>query len=201
MAQDFQINEIFELFSKFNLNTLSDDWVRNVIDSDYTEVETLPIEFEQCHSATNFSGLFQAQLTALRLWVDVIPIANKSDDSRLSTSRVNDASYNASNARDDEDDGVNSFWVDFSKNVKIKSLMSLVCYYVHVGQKYDAKQSDRELASQSACLYFLILCVPGSNAFRVFHPVLYLKCLDVLRLANKLNIASTSPKKGNNLTS
>ena len=195
MTGDPQISEIFELFGKFGLDHLRDDWVINIIDSDFTEVENLPAGFEEIHTATNFSALFQAQISALRSWVDSLPLPNKSEDQHLSMCSVNTSLNSVADKDDENQEVVNSFWVEFSQVVKMKSLMGLICYYVNTGQHYDAKQEDRDLASYASSLYFLILCVPGSNAFRVFHPVLYLKALDILRLATKLNVAASSPKK------
>ena len=199
VSADFRVGEILDLFSKYSLNDLSHEWVSDVIDSDFTEVAGLPIQFEEVHSTTNFEGLFQAQITSLRLWVDSIPLETRSgNNKRVSTASLDDSLLNRSAGHDQNAGGVGSFWTDFATRIKIKNLMALMCYYVHVGQKYDASQAERGLCCQAACLYFLILCIPGSNAFRVFHPVLYLKALDVLKLANKLNIANSSPKKGKN---
>lgn len=194
MTSNPWINEVLNIFSKFSLDNLPYDWVTNVIDSDFTEVDDIPTEFEDVHCATNFNGLFKAQVNALRQWVDLLPLPKPGDDHPKSASFVN--SMNETVAAP-EDVVVSKFWVDFAKIVKVKNLMSLLFYYVHKGQQYDSKQDGRDLGSQAASLYFLLLCIPGSNAFRVFHPVLFLKALDTLRLATKFNVAGVnSPRKG-----
>lgn len=73
--------------------------------------------------------------------------------------------------------------------------MALVFHYCYVCQRYDARENDRDLGTRAASLYFLILSIPGSTAFRFFHPVLYLKALDILRLSTKLRVGLSSPKK------
>ena len=41
----------------------------------------------------------------------------------------------------------------------------------------------------------ILLGIPGSGAFKIFHPVLYNKALDTFKLALKLHLVKQSPKK------
>ena len=50
--------------------------------------------------------------------------------------------------------------------------------------------SDRDLGLKATSLYFALLAIPGSSAFKVFHPVLYNKALDTFKLAMKLHLVS-----------
>lgn len=196
-SSDALINQVLDLFSRFSLEKLGNEWVTNIIESDFTEVEQIPAAFEETHSATNFGALFHAQLNALRQWVDVLPLPNPSDGKRKSTSiALNNTSMMSETTELEERDMLSKFWVDLAKISKIKNLLAFVFYYVHTGQRYDAREEDRDLGVQAASLYFLLLCVPGSNAFRVFHPVLYLKALDLFRLTTKLHVGVNSPRKG-----
>uniref|UniRef100_A0A2P2I5C0 Condensin-2 complex subunit D3-like n=1 Tax=Hirondellea gigas TaxID=1518452 RepID=A0A2P2I5C0_9CRUS len=196
-GHDSQISQVLDLFNKFSLEKLSDEWVTNVIDSDFTEVESLPLDFEDTHCDTNFTALFNALVNNMRQWVDKLPILNPKEDIRKSASFVSTMGSSIDGEEEEEDINTsNRFWIEIARIAKVKNLMSLVFYYVQAGQRYNAKEEDRELGTQAASLYFLILCVPGSNAFRIFHPVLYLKSLDIMRLTTKLNIGAVSPRKG-----
>lgn len=180
------MQQVVELLSKFSLNTLDSEWTKSVIDADFTDVSELPSEFEDCHFSTNLSGLFSAVNNSFRQWVDFIPALTE-DSHRMSTSNLA--------AEDDDDNSVHTrFWTELSDD--LKRLVTLLFYYSFQGQRYDAKEMERELGIQAASLYFLLLCVPGSNAFRVFHPVMYLKCMETMRLATKLQVGAASPKKG-----
>ena len=176
---------VLELLSKFSLNVLDSEWTKNVIDADFTEVGDLPSDFEDHHFSTNLNGLFSAVNNSFRNWVDLLP--NLTDDNhRISTSNLA--------AEENDDDSLHTrFWTELSDDVK--RLMTLLFYYCYHGQRYDAKEADRELGIQATSLYFLMLCVPGSNAFRVFHPVMYLKCMETMRLAVKLQVGAASLKK------
>lgn len=181
-----RMQQVFELISKFSLRTLDNEWIKSVIDTDFTDVGDLPSDFEDYHFSTNLNGLFSAVNNSFRQWVDFIP--QLTDDSqRMATSSLADED-------DDENRVYTRFWTELSDDVK--RLMTLLFYYSFHGQRYDAKEKERELGIHAASLYFLLLCVPGSNAFRVFHPVMYLKCVETMRLATKLQVGAASPKKG-----
>ncbi|KAK8381655.1 hypothetical protein O3P69_018636 [Scylla paramamosain] len=184
-----KMQQVLELLSKFSLNSLDSEWTKSVIDADFTEVGDLPSNFEEHHFSTNLSGLFSAVNNSFRHWVDLLP--NLTDDNhRMSTSTLT--------AEDDDDRLHTRFWTELSDD--LKKLMTLLFYYCYRGQRYDAREAEREFGIQAASLYFLVLCVPGSNAFRVFHPVMYRKCMETMRLATKLQVGAASPKKGRHST-
>lgn len=188
-------NAIIDLITKFNLNELDPEWVKNIVNSDFTESSELPFSFNELHESTNFFGLFNATINALRHYVDQIKsgsIANeerKASLSFLSTTSLCEEQYQNS-------DNFTKFWVDLTKILNIKFMLAFFSYYIHKGQRYDSNEDDRELGIHSSSMYLLLLSIPGSNAFRVFHPVLFLKTLDILKLTTKLNVGATSPKKG-----
>ncbi|XP_076054806.1 condensin-2 complex subunit D3-L-like isoform X2 [Oratosquilla oratoria] len=191
-SEDGAAEQVIELFAKYGVDRLDKTWVGNVIDSDFTEVEEIPSSFEEIHCSTNFNGLFRATLGALRQLVDIIPAPNSDENDRNPSLNTSNADNNVEN---DQVSRYSKFWVNLSENTNTKSLLALLFFYIHRGQRYDAKEEAREVGIQASSLYFLLLCVPGSSAFRLFHPVLYLKALDVMRLTTKLNVSANSPKK------
>lgn len=54
---------------------------------------------------------------------------------------------------------------------------------------------DRDLGLKATGLYFILLSIPGSSAFNIFHPMLYSKSLSTFKLAIKLH--EVSPKMNN----
>ncbi|CAB4055927.1 NCAPD3 [Lepeophtheirus salmonis] len=92
--------------------------------------------------------------------------------------------------------GVSSIWATLvAQNIKYKSLIALLYYLMHQGQNLSASEEDRDLCIESSSLYFLLLSLPGSGAFKVFHAVLYCKTLNTFKLALKLHLIRSSPKK------
>ena len=56
---------------------------------------------------------------------------------------------------------------------------------------HDVTLLERELGLRATSLYLILLAIPGSSAFKVFHPCLYNKALDSFKLAMKLHLGST----------
>ena len=63
------------------------------------------------------------------------------------------------------------------------------------GQKSDASFEERQAGLLAASVYLDLLAIPGSNAFRVFHPVLYSRALDSFKLLWRLAARRGSPRK------
>ena len=59
------------------------------------------------------------------------------------------------------------------------------------------EEKERELCLQASGLYIVILGLPGSGAFKIFHPVLFSKALDSFTLVSKLKLdVGNETKKG-----
>jgi hypothetical protein len=59
---------------------------------------------------------------------------------------------------------------------------------LHTGQQLNADSESRNLCLKSASLYFILLSVPGSSAFSIFHSGLYGKALETFNLTLKLHL-------------
>lgn len=80
------MQHVLEFLAKFSLEKLDHNWVKNIIDSDFTETEDLPAEFEEHHFNTNIRNLFDAVLSVCRQWVDTIPpVTAEETEKRKST--------------------------------------------------------------------------------------------------------------------
>ena len=63
------------------------------------------------------------------------------------------------------------------------------------GQEIASGEGVRQLAIQAAGLYLFLLVLPGSGAFKIFHPVLYSRALDTFTIVTTLGLEKKSPKK------
>jgi hypothetical protein len=59
---------------------------------------------------------------------------------------------------------------------------------MHRGQQFNAGAESRNLGLKATSLYFILLAIPGSSAFNIFHPVLFAKALETFKLALKLHL-------------
>ena len=79
---------------------------------------------------------------------------------------------------------------------RFRSLIALLFHHIEIGQRVSGGGSgyigsaDRDLGLRATGLYFILLAIPGSSAFNIFHPMLYSKALSSFKLANKLHEVS-----------
>ncbi len=78
---------------------------------------------------------------------------------------------------------------------RYKKLLALLFYLLDRGQRLESRAFERDQCCRAAGLYFVLLSLPGSGAFSIFHPVLFNRALDTFKLATKLRLAKFSPKK------
>ena len=77
-----------------------------------------------------------------------------------------------------------------------RALIALLFHHIEMGQRSmrgNARNitiGDRDLGLKATGLYFVLLSIPGSSAFNIFHPMLYNKALDSFKLAVSLQKVS-----------
>ena len=88
------------------------------------------------------------------------------------------------------------FWTIMTEqNVKYKVLIALLYHFMEKGQEMFREQKERSLGLKAAGLYLVILGLPGSGAFKIFHPVLFSKALDSFTLVAKLKLNTGTESK------
>ena len=83
---------------------------------------------------------------------------------------------------------------------RFKSLVALLFHHIEIGQRRGGgyEGADRDLGLKATSLYFILLAIPGSSAFNIFHPMLYSKALTTFKLATKLHEVRISVLDSNN---
>ena len=76
------------------------------------------------------------------------------------------------------------------QNVKYKVLIALLYHHMEKGLEQYREARERELCLLASSLYLVILGLPGSGAFKIFHPVLFSKALDVFGFVSKLKLTA-----------
>ena len=77
-----------------------------------------------------------------------------------------------------------------------RALIALLFHHIEIGQRSmrgsarNITIGDRDLGLKATGLYFVLLSIPGSSAFNIFHPMLYNKALDSFKLATSLQKVS-----------
>jgi len=186
------LTEAIEILNNLALHTVSQDWIESVWDAQFTECEELPADYEESISHLNLPNQFSRLADICKKW---IRLHKEGEVTRLeaTTSNSNGEDHNISGT-------VNfyrkSFWdALIDQDIKYKVLIGLLYLFMDRGQAQISDQDARDLGIKSASLYFILLGIPGSGAFNIFHSILYSKALDTFKLIATLNLAKKSPKK------
>ncbi|NXN20902.1 CNDD3 protein, partial [Nycticryphes semicollaris] len=125
-------------------------WANAVWDLDFTEVEPLDARIEE--------EITEAGLDAFtRLYQALWPFAGEDRENR------------------------ENIWTLFAENnVSHHALVAVLHHFVQAGQQKTANAQQRVYALHAAGLYFLLLEIPGSIANKLFHQVMFDKCLHTL---------------------
>ncbi|XP_067827123.1 condensin-2 complex subunit D3 [Heptranchias perlo] len=139
----------------FKLRHISTAWVDTVWELDFTEAEPLDSRLEEEiteNGLETFSQLYESLF------------------------KFTDQHQEA------EAEAVGGIWTLFAENnLSHNTLVAVLHHFVHMVQNKKAGVTQREYALHAAGLYFLLLEIPGSVANRIFHPVLFDKCLDTIK--------------------
>ncbi|XP_077865348.1 condensin-2 complex subunit D3-L-like [Saccoglossus kowalevskii] len=134
---------------------LAEDYVACVWDTDFLDIEPLPPDLEEdIKSHNNFTDKLAKVLSALTPW-----------------------------SRSGRESIPQGFWTALGDNdLSHRSLIALLYYFIHSADKHKSDIYQKEAAIYAANVYFVLISIPGCAAYNVFHPVLFQKALDVLKL-------------------
>uniref|UniRef100_A0A8C4N8C7 Condensin-2 complex subunit D3 n=1 Tax=Equus asinus TaxID=9793 RepID=A0A8C4N8C7_EQUAS len=130
---------------------LSPEWVDTVWELDFTETEPLDPSIE--------AEIVETGLNAFtKLYESLSPFATE------------------------EHGSTESIWTFFiENNISHSALVALFYHFVQRVHKKNVSVQYREYGLHAAGLYFLLLEVPGSVANQIFHPVMFDKCIQILK--------------------
>lgn len=85
-------------------------------------------------------------------------------------------------------------------DVKVRALLAVLGYVMKSGQRREADEDSRQSCLYATNLYFVLLAVPGSSAFNVFHPNLYHRAIETLE-TNSERLQPPVKKRGKAMNS
>ncbi|KAK3583282.1 hypothetical protein CHS0354_011171 [Potamilus streckersoni] len=138
-----------QILNLLPLEELRDDWVKNIWESDFTDILPLDEEIDNGPVHEALKNL-QAELDGWISWK--------------------------------EDDGDALWTVLVENNIYLKTLIAFLALLLTEGQKRLARAEQKELGILAGTTYLRLVTVPGSGAFKVFHPELYEKSVDILKI-------------------
>lgn len=175
------MDDIYELFGKFELELLPKDWVESLIKDDFSEAIDFPIEYDEFIENTDIAQLMLVACKYIKDWLE----SGIADISIASTSR---ASLNSSQIS-------SKSWQDLkSHNVHHKALISMLSIFILRG-KTEQQFEHKRLGLIASDLYFMLLAIPGCEVFHIFNPILYSHAMENLKICSIFDSPSKSAKK------
>lgn len=176
--------DIYDLFSKFELDLLPKEWVQTLWKDDFTLAHEFPTEYDMHMENVDIGELMSSASAFIKEWLES---DKKSSIHRPSTS-LNRSSLNSSVVD-------SRSWQNLiSNNVHHRSLVAMLSIFIFQG-KTEKYFEVKRLGLIATDLYFTLLAIPGSQVFHIFNPILYSHAVENLKICNSLvsSLASAKP--------
>ncbi|KAL5006443.1 hypothetical protein ScPMuIL_015249 [Solemya velum] len=167
--------QVVPVLLQLPISNLDAEWVKSIWESEFTEIPELEGGVsEDLQDTARLVGTLSDLQTTLHGWTD-----------------------------DQEQAGTICLWTVLVENdISLKNLIALLTYLIDAGSKHSSLFAQKQLALFAACSYLKLIVVPGSSAFKVFHPQLYENSVDLLKQLNKqAHHAAPSKRKRSSLSS
>ena len=180
-----------------HLDKIGIEWRDTVIGNDFLLCEDLPLSYEELVEECNIILRLKTIHKICLIWLEendnlnqmtevpTAPSKASTEDSELENSQHSHIARATSNG--------SSFWSFLIQEEKLdlQALLALLAFFIDRGSVLSSLSEDHEKGFAAANLYLVLICIPGSMAFRVYHQMLYLKTLQL----NQLFIAASKKSK------
>lgn len=158
-GSDLPVMESLRVLRNFKLDDLDDSWIKSIWDAEFMMYDKPPDEYAEYLESDDARLLLRESYLVLKAWI-------------------------ATNEHKQEETEVEFSWQALMVlNINIRGLLATLGYIMKSGQRAETDEASRQACLEAASLYFMLLAVPGSNAFGVYHPNLYQKAIETLKLS------------------
>ncbi|XP_076233511.1 condensin-2 complex subunit D3 isoform X2 [Calliopsis andreniformis] len=169
--------ESLKIFDDFKFSDLNEDWIQSVWDTEFMIFNEPPDEYLM---------FLESEDMKLLLHESCIVVKACLTEGR----NQNDPEHNCSEI---------SWNTLIIMDVKVRALLAVLGYVMKSGQCKDADEGSRQLCMYATNLYFVLLAIPGSSAFNVFHPNLYQRAIETLKICSE-RLQPLVKKRGKGMT-
>ena len=155
--------ESLKIFDNFKFRELNEDWIQSVWDGEFIIYNEPPDEYLMFLESEDMKLLLNESCIVVKAWLQ-------------GCARQNDA---------ENYDSEISWNTLITKDIKVRALLAILGYIIKNGQSKEADEETRQLCLYATSLYFMLLAIPGSSAFNVFHPNLYQRAIDTLKIGSE----------------
>ncbi|KAI4496113.1 hypothetical protein M0802_007980 [Mischocyttarus mexicanus] len=166
--------ELLQIFNDFKLDNLNNKWINTVWDSHFLTYEEPPQDdYLIFIKSEDMDLLLQNTCEVVKDWLAEI------DTSKECNNGEEKVSWDAL----------------VSLNINVHALLPVLYYIIKSGQHNEASKTSKQTCLNATNLYFMLLAIPGSHAFNIFHPNLYEKAIESLKLCKLLIPTTTKENK------
>ena len=159
-----------EIFENFKLDTLDEKWSDEVWEREFLSFPEPPVEYSILLGSEDMELFLKETRNVVKKWIE----QNMNKD-QVSSEERSEVSWQTLTAL----------------NINIRGLLAVLGYLIKIGQAAGADEDARQPCLASASLYFTLLSIPGSSSFQVFHPNLYQRAIETLKLSELLQNKKT----------
>ena len=137
------------IFENFKLDTLDERWTDKVWDTDFLSFPDPPVDYSILLGSEDIENFLRETGLTVKKWIN----SNKSID------------------ESEENERSEASWQTLvALNIDVKALLAILGYLIKAGQAVGADEDSRQACLTATSLYFILLSIPGSTTFHVFHP-------------------------------
>ncbi|XP_012944788.1 condensin-2 complex subunit D3 [Aplysia californica] len=165
------VGRTLSAFDALLLRTLPNDWVQTVWEQDFVDLSSLPVAAEGTLVENDY---FIDQLDTVRevvsAWLQL----------------------------DNQNDNGEGLWSVLVENeIPHKNLVALLAYMTFRAGQVSVSCSERIAGILSASVYLKLIALPGSSAFQMYNPELFLQACRLLNKWNKTDLGGGGKRKKN----
>ncbi|KAK6973017.1 Condensin-2 complex subunit D3 [Biomphalaria glabrata] len=162
-------NKTIAVFENLELNVLQEDYVKTCWDEDFADFSSIPVDVKEHLEEKGFlTDQLQAAHDMLGTWLQF----------------------------NNENDNGEGFWsILIECDISHKSLVVLLAYLSHNASKISASFSEKAAGILASSVYLRLISLPGSAAFKIYNPELFLQACRVLTIRNRPDNGGGSSKR------
>ncbi|RZF36333.1 hypothetical protein LSTR_LSTR016544, partial [Laodelphax striatellus] len=205
--------DLYEVFSKFELELLPNDWVKDIWQNQFSELVELPPAYEEHLESVNIRQLLNAACSAIKSWLGTGDMIDNTELTSSSPSKLNHTSMYRSRLSEAHSIfqkssneghstmhsgastlsgasticGLKSWQTLITNNLQHKPLICLISNFILTAKENPSDETVQQISLGATNLYFILLAVPGSKVYNIFNPVLYAHAIESLKICTVLD--------------
>ncbi|XP_014472886.1 PREDICTED: condensin-2 complex subunit D3 isoform X1 [Dinoponera quadriceps] len=150
--------EPLRVLCNHKLDTLDESWISSVWEAEFVNYQEPPDEYLAYLESNDAKLQLRETCHILKKWIAV----NCDEQCKFS-------------------------WQDLMVlGINVRGLLAVLDYIMKTGQRVGSDMASRQACLDATSLYLMLLTVPGSSVFSVYHPCLYERTMKTLKMSESI---------------